>query len=451
MWSNINKKLSVSLILFIAVALLISSISLAVAGQDEKPNKLTILWAAWTPADQLETMCEEFTEQTGVEVEVIGPPWDNYLTKTSVLMSQHSTSFDLALFDSQWKGWLVEGGHVFKLNDWLEQNESVSMDDWYPNLVKAYSEYPEGSGNYYMIPLFADTELLMYRTDLFNDPQEKANFKVEYGYELKPPETWSQLRDIAEFFNRPEENLYGLATKMGRRGDYITWDFNQVLWAFGGSFWNPETKKVDGYINSPKAVEALEFYKSLVEYSPPGAANFGQDAVVSNFQQGLVAMSIQWTAFAPGYVNCEASRTCDSVGFTTTPEGSEGWYPTLGGQGIGVNAYTPHKDWAFKLLGWLASEEAQKMWAKDVPAGVSGYKSVVGTEEYETYQPWYAAQKEQAPAMRDIWSIPEYASMLELTQNHLNNVITGKEEPKEALDNIAQGQEQLLEEAGYYD
>lgn len=450
MWSKSNK-LGLTLVILIALTLVLSSISVTAAGQEKKPKKLTILWAAWSPADQLETMCKEFTEQTGIKVEVIGPPWDNYLTKTSVLMSQHSTSFDLALFDSQWKGWLVEGGHILKLNSWLKQNKSVSMNDWYSNLVKSYTEYPEGSGNYYMIPLFADTELLMYRKDLFNDPQEKKKFKEQHDYELHPPDTWQQVRDIAKFFTRPSQNLYGLATKMGRRGDYITWDFNQVLWAFGGQFWNPETKRVKGYINSPEAVKALKFYKSLAKYSPPGASQFGQDAVVSLFQQGLVAMSIQWTAFAPGYVNCDVSRTCNKVGFATTPRGPEGWYPTLGGQGIGINAYTPHKEAAFKLLGWLASREGQKMWAKDVPAGVSGYKSVVETEAYENYQPWYEAQKKQAPHMRDIWSIPEYASMLQITQNHLNNVIVGKESPEEALDNIAQEQEKLLKEAGYYE
>ncbi len=442
-----NSKKAIVLTLLLSL-LVVSVASFAAFSKDER---LTILWAAWDPADQLEQMCKTYTEKTGVEVTVKTYPWDKYLTKTSVLMSSHTTSIDLLIADSQWKGWLVEGNHVVQLNDWIEATEGVDMDNYYSNLVKYYGEYPEGSGNYYFLPFFGDTEILYYRKDLFNDPELKEAFMDEYSYELKPPETWSNLRDMAKFFKDSDAVPYGLATKMSRRYDYITWDFNQVLWAFGGSFWNPETKRVDGYINSPESVEALEFYKSLAQYAPPGIVNYAQDEVVTAFQQGLVAMSIQWAAFAQGYTDCSVSNYCEEVGFAPTPKGPKGWYPTLGGQGIGVSAYTPNEEEAFKFLAWLCSEEAQVLWARDVPAGVSTYKPVMETEAYETYQPWYRAQKLQAPHMRDIWSIPEYSEILQVTQTHFNNVVAGTEDAQEALDNIAEEQEEILRKAGYYD
>ena len=36
-------------------------------------------------------------------------------------------------------------------------------------------------------------------------------FKAKYGYDLAVPKTYAQMRDIAEFFYRPDENRYGIA------------------------------------------------------------------------------------------------------------------------------------------------------------------------------------------------------------------------------------------------
>src|SRR5581483_8305135 len=61
----------------------------------------------------------------------------------------------------------------------------------------------------YADPCEADAVGFAYRKDLFEDPKEKADFKAKYKYDLAPPKTWPQLRDIAEFFTRPDKKLYG--------------------------------------------------------------------------------------------------------------------------------------------------------------------------------------------------------------------------------------------------
>ena len=43
---------------------------------------------------------------------------------------------------------------------------------------------------------------IAYRKDWFEDPKEKAAFKKKYNYDLGVPQTWAQMRDIAEFFHR---------------------------------------------------------------------------------------------------------------------------------------------------------------------------------------------------------------------------------------------------------
>ena len=56
-----------------------------------------------------------------------------------------------------------------------------------------------------------DVHTLQYRADLFHDPAEQEAFKALYGYDLAPPTTGPQYYDIAAFFIRPDQGLYGTA------------------------------------------------------------------------------------------------------------------------------------------------------------------------------------------------------------------------------------------------
>jgi ABC-type glycerol-3-phosphate transport system substrate-binding protein len=67
-----------------------------------------------------------------------------------------------------------------------------------------------------------------YRKDLFGDPAEKEAFKAKYGYDLAPPETWKQYYDIAEFFTRPDKNLWGTAEAFVRGGQQFWFFFSHA-------------------------------------------------------------------------------------------------------------------------------------------------------------------------------------------------------------------------------
>ncbi len=55
-------------------------------------------------------------------------------------------------------------------------------------------------GNWVGFPTYSTGVALAWRTDVFNDATEKANFQKKYGYALKPPDTYAEFRDAAEFY-----------------------------------------------------------------------------------------------------------------------------------------------------------------------------------------------------------------------------------------------------------
>jgi len=408
---------------------------------------LSVTWFQWQPAELLSKVAEDFTKETGIVVKGDYFPYEQYHEKLATEMAAKGSSWDLIVVDSQWVGEMVAGGHLVELTDWMKNEaKNIKPQDYYEATFKAYGEYPPGSNRYYAVTCEQDALGLVYRKDLFEDPKEQAAFKAKYGYDLKAPETWVQLRDIAEFFTRPPK-LYGLATKFTRDGDCISTDWNQILWCFGGELWNPQTHEVRGYVNSPTALKALAFYKSLYKFAPTGSATYGFNEVNRAVQQGLVAMAVNWFAFMPSYLDPTQSTVADKLGFAVCPR-AEKHFVSLGGQGISVCSYSKHQKEALDFIDWFQSDAAQWKWVDG--GGYTGKKSILNTDRFLQAKPYNAALRESLPLLKDFWNMPEYAQMLTYMQEDLNSAVVGQLSAKQALDDIAEKQHALLEKAGYY-
>ena len=109
--------------------------------------------------------------------------------------------------DSQWLGAGSTGGHYVDLTDFFKEHKVDEI--MVPATVDAYAEYRRA--RYWAIPVEGDANGWAYRKDWFEDPKEMAAFKAKYGYDLGGAEDWSEMRDIAEFFHRPDEKRYGIA------------------------------------------------------------------------------------------------------------------------------------------------------------------------------------------------------------------------------------------------
>ena len=122
-------------------------------------------------------------------------------------MAANGTEWDMVIGDSQWLGTGATSGQYVELTKFMNDNKLVTTVT--PATLQYYGEYPVGSKRYYAFPTEGDACGWAYRTDLFNDPTEKANFKKKYGYELKPPATWAQLRDVGRVLHPAGQGSLG--------------------------------------------------------------------------------------------------------------------------------------------------------------------------------------------------------------------------------------------------
>ncbi|MBL4645300.1 MAG: extracellular solute-binding protein [Rhizobiales bacterium] len=408
-----------------------ASMTLAM-GTSVQAQELTIFWAEWDPANYLQELVNEYTEETGVVVLVETTPWPDFQTKAFTEFNAHGDAYDMVVGDSQWLGAGSTGGHYVDLTDFF--NKHKVGDIMAPATVKSYAEY---DGKFWAIPLEGDATGWAYRKDWFEDPKEMAAFSAKYGYPLDVPDTWAQMRDIAEFFNRPDDRRYGIAIYTDNSYDALVMGFENALFSFGGDLGDYKTYQVEGIINSDNAVAALEAYAELYQFTPP---NWGKTFFQEDNQaitEGLAAMSMNYFAFFPALDNPAVNPNSANTGYFSNPAGPDGiQHAALGGQGVSVISYSKNQEESLKFLEWFIQDKVQVRWAE--LGGYTASKSVLESEAFRTATPYNEAFYQSMFMVKDFWAVPEYAELLTQINTRIYPFVVGGDgTAKEALDGLA--------------
>ena len=399
-------------------------------------KSITLGWAAWDPANALQELTKEFTAETGIDVNFEFVPWPNFADRMLNELNNKGKTFDLLIGDSQWIGAGAVYGHYVKLNDFFDK-EGISMNDFSPATVYAYSTWPKGSENYYALPAMGDALAWAYRKDWFDRPELNSEFKKKHGYDLGVPANWNQLHDMCSFFQGREidgQKRYGAAINTERGSEGITMGVTAAMYAWGMEYENPNKPyDMEGFFNSPQAVEAVEFYRKLYEdCAPPGHSDAYMVANLDAYKSGQVAFQMNWYAFWPG-VSKEDSDGRVS-GFFANPKQNVA-AATLGGQGISVVKYSDKQDLALEYIKWFARPDVQQKWW-DL-GGYSCHNDVLNSPSFPTSTVYAQGFLDSMGIVKDFWQEPTFVELMLPMQEAIHDyVVNGKGTAKGALDKI---------------
>lgn len=319
--------------------------------------------------------------------------------------------WDVGFLVSDWFAAAREEGAVLDIGPLLASNPPDDYPDgWTPSLLgmQRFGESVLG------LPYHDGPECLIYRKDLFDNPQEQATYQARYGTPLRVPQSWQEFHQVARFFHRPQEGLYGTVFAAYPDGHNTVYDFCLQLWTRGGELFDAAGHL---QLDTPQAVAALEFYRAMLNDPAaihPKARDF--DSVQSGlaFAAGEVAMMINWFGFAGMAETIASSKVKNRVDVTTIPHGASEFQ---GSVSASLNVYwilcvaagSPHAEIAYRFLRHCASAQMDKLLTLEGAIGCR--KSTWGDADVNATIPFYHKMESLHRVARELPRLSEWAKI----------------------------------------
>ena len=401
-------------------------------------------------------------------------PWDNFYTNVAASLTSGEQKYSMIVSDSQWLGAFIEGGYFQKLNKYIDADPELQaiFDDMHQGYKEGYTTYPYKSENYYGFPQFPDNYVNFYRTDIFCNPDENAAFRAKYGKKLPCTYAdweivvWDDIFDINEFLTRKkgemlagkplEDDMFGVTYQAGKAYDFSSMQINGFFWQYGGDIWRedqqPDAQAI-GVVNSDINVAALTKYLDLLATMHPShkTGGMGIFEMQALYLEGKIASMINWVGLGAPVVDPNLSKVHDITGYARQPgtmqdDGTISRWANLGGQPFVLTTWMTDEeiDAAFTIIKWWLSFDTQIAAVK--AGGQSCMKSIIYSDGYNALAPWNAAYVASMDWQKDVWHIPEFFELLTQQQEEFDKAITGQQDAQTTLDNIAEFQQELLEE-----
>lgn len=425
-------------------AMLMGSAAIANPYEPYEGTTLVVNFPAHPHFDAVMEVLPQFTEETGIEVEVDQLQYLRMRERQTLELTKDEGDYDLIAYVVFSKADYVYAGQLENLASYFMNPRLADpaydaddlIDGYVQNIGVAGGQkgyLPGPTGSLFGIPFGSETSILGYRRDIFE----------KHGLEV--PETYEEMLEIACQIPELEPGMGGLASRAAS-GHHASHAFLLHLAPLGGRIFDDEWNPI---VNNEAGVEAAEALKSIVDCGPEGAQTFGFAEAGASFLQGDTAMFLDSTVFA-GQVNDPArSQVVGLVEWAPHPMGVRRGSQT-GGFGIGIPTNAQNKDAAFLLMQWLTSKEADVAiaLAGGNPSRFSTHRDPEVLAEYPHLEIFGEALQYADPDWRPI--IPVWGSINADLGTTLSQVLTEGLDIQEALDGVAERTRATMEDAGYY-
>ena len=342
-----------------------------------------VLAVAGPETDALIKYARDFEKETGITAsieQVARPLWGERKVRELIQ--------DFGIYDVVMVGggddlmWVKTKGHWLPLDNYLSPDEKDQL---------MHTDYFTQDGKLMGVPQYFNFPMLFYRKDLLEDPKEQVAFKAKYGRDLTVPKTYDELKQVAEFFNRPP-NMYGFF--IGGVDWSIFLDHTYYLYGTGGNYGDLKTGALT--LNTPEQKRAMAVLTGMTKFNPPGwetQSFFDGDQMVLN---GKVFMYQNWFYIWKTF----QQKMPGKIGMAP-PVGDKQPGAHLGAFVAVIPKAAPHPDAGGKFIQWMLSQKYQKEQTvetgdlpvrKDVMQDADVRKSLVGIDQFEKTLPYLTFQ-----------------------------------------------------------
>ena len=324
-------------------------------GSKFKGSKIRYTSESTPPTVVLNQIKKEFTDPTGIEVEIEIVPLEQVLAKATQDVQGQLGTYDLYYLDQSWVATFAQDC-IDPRARYTEKPElampDFNWDDFSKPLVDGEALV---DGRWMGIPFDIPIMILMYRQDLL----EKHKIAVPTTYEA----FYAAAKAIGEA--EKANGIYGTGLQ-AKSGHYsLECDWTQAVWGHGGSIFGKD-KKFSG--NDAQGVEGLKYYQELLKISPPNSTAATWDGQFEMMHSGQVALVQSWDEFFPGLDADDSKvkglwqpakplvpkvlRAAADCGFNEKPNAAH-----QGGSVISLSKYSKNQDAAWIFMQWACCQE----------------------------------------------------------------------------------------------
>jgi multiple sugar transport system substrate-binding protein len=263
-----------------------------------KGKTIHILFQAGGDSDTPNALQKFIEKEVGMKIVFdIVPPQQMHEREVMSFMSG-SYEYDLIECYPTYIGEYAEADFIHNLDKWYTKYaKEIDVTDYIEGAQVGFDKY---KGSWYAIPYDGDVLVLYYRSDLLNDTKNKNAFKKKYGYNLGAPETWDQVRDIAEFFTETYPDMKGMGFLAGKDWlsvDYWLTIYRNYLTAKNIPFKNGLVNDFGEIeLNKDAFITANEVWLSLLKLAPEDILSWGYSECKEAIGSGRIPMTMQWAS-----------------------------------------------------------------------------------------------------------------------------------------------------------
>lgn len=396
------------------------------------------------PLEAMAKLTGKFEERTGIKVTIEMYEHSEAVNKVMLDLTSQRGRYDFILQPHRELGRFVENNHVLAIDKFMDDRKlrDPEFDPETALYARLWHEISWYGGKSYGFPFTALTMYMWYRKDLLEDPKEQQGFKARYGYDLQVPASWKEYSEVAAWFHRPQQKFYGTALQ-GKRHEALWYEWLNFLYSFGGDMLKTKSGSECGpiVVNSPAAIASLDYYKSLMKFSPPDTRSYFWDDVMALMQQGKVFQLIMWNDATYAVEDPKQSKVAGKMGFAMVPQGDGGETGQIEGWTYLIPSKSKNPQAAFLFIQWMMEFDQQL--EQHLNGGASARPDVYANDQVKKIS-YAKASMETNEVAKAKPTIPASPQITEILVRELSLAMAGDKSSKQALDTAAVEMHKLL-------
>jgi multiple sugar transport system substrate-binding protein len=315
----------------------------------------------------LQSYIPEFEDKTGMKVDLQLSAFPVYNQQANLELSSGGSAFDFVnvtfILAARW----VATGLLTNLDEFTS-DPNLTPAEWNPKdfVDGAQVPYRDVKGATYGYSWEGGAMVMgLSRMDLM----EKKGLKI--------PKTFAELQQVASEMNGTD-GVNGIVSFQLHH-----WNLPPYMQGFGGNVFRNPPGDIMPALNTPQAIEAVEFYANLLKSAPKGVLTYTEDQARQSLLTGRSNIFIHSSAWVTPILLSEESKVKDTSRVVRMPAGPVADHPASNSQGLGIPKNAKNKKAAWEFVKWALSPEISVRLVKEHGHSSICRRSVIQSEEYK--------------------------------------------------------------------